>query len=225
VTQLRKDLPVKSKRGITIPNVFYNLLNKWELMSNDKNKTDSPDIIEEIIPGKNNDYKDKSIYQTSNNSQQSFSNNYDLEQTTQSVKKALEDSKRIMEKSREETSNQIPRFAQAITDTHEQAAQTAKEIAENYIEYQKRVFNSFRPVYTPFFENLHNQSWNNQEFFRIIPEMYSRMISIYTENLIAFARILNDIAFSNIGYYRSEVNYIKEHSKHLAEIGKTNNGY
>ena len=194
-------------------------------MSNDKNKTDSPDIIEEIIPGKNNDYKDKSIYQTSNNSQQSFSNNYDLEQTTQSVKKALEDSKRIMEKSREETSNQIPRFAQAITDTHEQAAQAAKEIAENYIEYQKRVFNSFRPVYTPFFENLHNQSWNNQEFFRIIPEMYSRMISIYTENLIAFARILNDIAFSNIGYYRSAVNDIKEHSKNLAEIGKTNNGY
>ena len=195
------------------------------LMSNDKNKTDSPDIIEEIIPGKNNDYKDKSIYQTSNNSQQSFSNNYDLEQNTQSVKKALEDSKRIMEKSREETRNQIPRFAQAITDTHEQAAQAAKEIAENYMEYQKRVFNSFRPVYTPFFENLHNQSWNNQEFFRIIPEMYSRMISIYTENLIAFGRILNDIAFSNIGYYRSAVNDIKEHSKHLAEIGKTNNGY
>ena len=194
-------------------------------MSNDKNKTDSPDIIEEIIPGKNNDYKDKSIYQTSNNSQQSFSNNYDLEQNTQSVKKALEDSKRIMEKSREETRNQIPRFAQAITDTHEQAAQAAKEIAENYIEYQKRVFNSFRPVYTPFFENLHNQSWNNQEFFRIIPEMYSRMISIYTENLIAFSRILNDIAFSNIGYYRSAVNDVKEHSKHLAEIGKTNNGY
>ena len=194
-------------------------------MSNDKNKTDSPDIIEEIIPGKNNDYKDKSIYQTSNNSQQSFSNNYDLEQNTQSVKKALEDSKRIMEKSREETRNQIPRFAQAITDTHEQAAQAAKEIAENYMEYQKRVFNSFRPVYTPFFENLHNQSWNNQEFFRIIPEMYSRMISIYTENLIAFGRILNDIAFSNIGYYRSAVNDIKEHSKHLAEIGKTNNGY
>jgi len=194
-------------------------------MSNDKNKTDSPDIIEEIIPGKNNDYKDKSIYQTSNNSQQSFSNNYDLEQNTQSVKKALEDSKRIMEKSREETRNQIPRFAQAITDTHEQAAQAAKEIAENYMEYQKRVFNSFRPVYTPFFENLHNQSWNNQEFFRIIPEMYSRMISIYTENLIAFGRILNDIAFSNIGYYRSAVNDIKEHSKHLAEIGKTNNAY
>ena len=194
-------------------------------MSNDKNKTDSPDIIEEIIPGKNNDYKDKSIYQTSNNSQQSFSNNYDLEQNTQSVKKALEDSKRIMEKSREETRNQIPRFAQAITDTHEQAAQAAKEIAENYMEYQKRVFNSFRPVYTPFFENLHNQSWNNQEFFRIIPEMYSRIISIYTENVIAFGRILNDIAFSNIGYYRSAVNDLKEHSKHLAEIGKTNNAY
>ena len=225
MTPLRKDLPVKSKRGITIPNVFYNLLNKWELMSNDKNKTDSPDIIEEIIPGKNDDYKDKSIYQNSNNSQQSFSNNYDLEQTTQSVKKALEDSKRIMEKSREETSNQIPRFAQANTDTHEQAAQAAKEIAENYIEYQRRVFNSFRPVYTPFSENLHNQSWNNQEFFRIIPEMYSRMISIYTENLIAFGRILNDITFSNIGYYRSAVNDIKEHSKHLAEIGKTNNAY
>jgi len=194
-------------------------------MSNDKNKTDSPDIIEEIIPGKNTDYNDKSINPNNSNNLQSFVEDYNEEESAQAVINASADSKRTMETSTEEARNQIPRFAQAITDTHEQAAQAAKEIAENYMEYQKRVFNSFRPVYTPFFENLHNQSWNNQEFFRIIPEMYSRMISIYTENLIAFGRILNDIAFSNIGYYRSAVNDIKEHSKHLAEIGKTNNAY
>jgi len=185
-------------------------------MSNtDKNETESPDIIEDIIPGKNKDYNNKSTYQNNNNNnnnnqQQSFNNNYDLERSTQSVNKALEESKRSIERSTDEARNQIPRYAQAITDTHEQTAQATKDIAENYLEFQKQALNSFQSVFMPYFENVHNQLWNNQEFFRIIPEMYSRMVSNYTETVIAFSKMWNDIAFSNVGFFKNAINKANE---------------
>jgi hypothetical protein len=69
---------------------------------------------------------------------------------------------------------------------------------------------------------MYNQLWNNQEFFRRIPEMYSKMVSTYTENLIAFSRIFNDTAFSNMGFFTNAVNEAKEQSRHLTEIGKRN---
>lgn len=184
-------------------------------MSNtDKNETESPDIIEDIIPGKNKDYNNKSTYQNNNNNnnqQQSFNNNYDLEQSTQSVNKALEESKRSIERSTDEARNQIPRYAQAITDTQEeQTAQATKDIAGNYLEFQKQALNSFQSVFMPYFENVHNQLWNNQEFFRIIPEMYSRMVSNYTETVIAFSKMWNDIAFSNVGFFKNAINKANE---------------
>jgi hypothetical protein len=46
------------------------------MSNNDKNKAQSPDIIEEIIPGKNDIYNDKSINQNSNNNQHPFVENY-----------------------------------------------------------------------------------------------------------------------------------------------------
>jgi len=192
------------------------------MSDNDKIETESNNIIEDTIPGKNKDYNKKSSYQINNNNKQSFDNNYNLEQSTQSVNNALEESKRSIERNTDEAINQIPRFAQAITDTQEQTAQATKDIAENYLEYQKQAINSFQSVFAPYFENVHDQIWNNLEFFRRIPEIYSRLISSYTENVIAFSRIFNDIAFSNIGFFKNAVNEAKEQSKHLADIGKRN---
>jgi hypothetical protein len=176
------------------------------MSSKDKNETESPDIIEEIIPGKNNDYNDKSINQNNNNNQRSFVENYNEEVSAQTVIKASEDSSRTMETSTEGARNQIPYYTQSITDTQEQAAQATKQLAENYLEFQKQALNSFQSAFTPYFENIHNQLLNNQEFFRRVPEMYSRMVSNYTENAIAFSRMCNNIAFSNVGFFKNAIN-------------------
>jgi dGTP triphosphohydrolase len=159
---------------------------------------------------------------SNNNNRHSSGFNNDLERSAQSVNQALEESKKSIERNTDEARNQIPRYAQAITDAQEQTTQATKEIAENYLEYQKQVINSFQSVFSPYFENIHNQLWNNQDFYRRIPEIYSKMVSNYTENTIAFSRVINDIAFSNVNLFRNAVNEAKGHSKHLAEIGKRN---
>ena len=192
------------------------------MSSSDKNKTESPDIIEEIIPGKNNDYNDKSINQNNNNNQQSSIENYDEEESAQAVIEASEESIKTLERNTDKALNQIPRYSKAITNNQEQTTQATKVIAENYLEYQKQAFNSFQSVFMTYYENVRNQLWNNQEFFKRIPETYSRVVSMYTENAIIFNRILNDMIFSNMNYFINAINEAKEQSKHLTNIGKRN---
>lgn len=172
----------------------------------DKNETESPDIIEEIIPGKNNDDNDKSMNQNNNDNHQPFIENYDEEQSAQSVLEVTEESKESIEGNIEEVSNRDHHDIHAFTDTQEQTSQATKALAKNYLELQNQVINSFQSVFMPYWGNVQRQFWNNQDFFRSIPEMYSRLISNYTENAIAFSKMWNDIAFANAGHFRNAIN-------------------
>ena len=180
-------------------------------MSNDdKNELESPSIIEEIIPGKNNDDNNKSTSQNNYNNQQSSIENYDEEESALEVLEASEESLKNIEKNTDEASNQTHRYTEAITDTQEQTTQTTTAIAENYLEFQKQAFNSFQSAFMPYFKNVQNQIWNNQDFFKTIPEMYSRLVSNYTESIIAFSKMWNDIAFSNASVFKNALNKSNE---------------
>ena len=63
---------------------------------------------------------------------------------------------------------------------------------------------------------------NNQDYFRRMPEMYTKLVNNYAENTIAMSRIFNDMAFSNIEVFKNVVDNTKKQSKQLAEIGKRN---
>jgi hypothetical protein len=176
----------------------------------DKNETESPEIIEEIIPGKNNDDNDKSIKQNNNDNNndnhQSLIENYDEEQAAQSVLEVSEETNESIERNTEEASNQAHDYTQAIADTQEQTSQVTKALAENYLELQNQVVNSFQSVYMPYLGNIQKQFWNNQGFLRNIPEIYSRLISNYIESAIAFSKMWNDIAFASASSFRNAIN-------------------
>jgi gas vesicle protein len=171
----------------------------------DKIETESPEIIEEIIPGKNNDDNVKSMNQNNNDNHQPFIENYNEEQSAQSVLEVSEEYKESIEKNTEEASNRARQNIQAITDSQEQTPEATKALAENYLELQNLIINSFQLVYMPYLENIQRQFWNNQDFFRSIPEMYSRLISYYTESTIALGKMWNDIAFANAGPFRNAI--------------------
>ena len=66
-------------------------------MSNsEKNKTESPDIIEEIIPGKNNDDSDISLKQNDSDHQQPFIENYNEQESALAVVEVKEEFEKIM---------------------------------------------------------------------------------------------------------------------------------
>ena len=145
-----------------------------------------------------------------------------IEQNTESLEQAFNESKKSIDESIREARNQIPRYTETVNQVQEQTLQATKDIAENYLEYQKQAIDSFQSVSTPYIQNVNNQLLNNQDYYRRMPEMYSKLVNNYAENTIAMSRIFNDMAFSNIELFKNVVDNTKKQSKHLVEIGKRN---
>lgn len=154
------------------------------------------------------------------NSQESFRRI--TEESRQSLNQSLDETRKNIQKNVNEAKSQIPRYTQKIQEFQEQTVQAAEDIAENYLQYQKQLVDSIQSTYLPYIENTYNQMWNNQEFFRRIPEVYSKVASNYAQNSIAMSRLYNDIAFSNVDSFKNWINNTKEQSKQLSEIGKRN---
>ena len=173
------------------------------MSNNDRNETTSPDIIEEIIPGKNDDYNNKSINQNNNNNQQPFIENYNEKESALAViEEATEDSTKSIDRDTDKAQNKVSLNTTAIVDAQEQ---TTKEITENYLELQKYNIDSFQSIFIPYFQNVQNQFWGNQEFFQSISKMYYRWVNNYAENMFAFSKMWNNIAFPNAGFFNTEI--------------------
>ena len=145
-----------------------------------------------------------------------------IEQNTESLEQAFNESKKSIDESIREARNQIPRYTETVNQVQEQTLQATKDIAVSYLEYQKQTIDSFQSISTPYIQNANNQLLNNQDYYRRMPEMYSKLVNNYAENTIAMSRIFNDMAFSNIELFKNVVDNTKKQSKHLAEIGKRN---
>ena len=169
------------------------------------------------LGNKNVDNQQKDIYQ----SNQRLYNRV-AEQNTESLEQAFDESKKSIDQSIREARNQIPRYTETVNQAQEQTLQATQDIAESYLEYQKQTIDSFQSISTPYIHNVNNQFLYNQDYFRRMPEIYSKLVNNYAENTIAMSRIFNDMAFSNIELYKNVVNNTKKQSKNLAEIGKRN---
>jgi hypothetical protein len=145
-----------------------------------------------------------------------------IEQNTESLEQAFDESKKSINESIKEARNQIPRYTETVNQVQELPLQATKDIAENYLDYQRQTIDSFQSVSTPYIQNVNNQLLNSQDYFRRIPEMYSKLVNNYAENTVAMSRIFNDMAFSNIEVFKHLVDNTKKQSKYLAEIGKRN---
>lgn len=179
-------------------------------------KQDKKEITTSTSGSTTNDNLDQAVQ----NNNQIF--NRVVEETTQSLNQVFEESKKSIERNINEAKSQIPVYTKTINEVQEQAVQATRDIAENYLDYQKQAIDSFQSIVTPYIENVSNQLWNNQDMFRRIPEIYSKMANNYAENSVALSRLINNIAFSNVDIVKSVINNTKEQSKQFAEIGKRN---
>ncbi len=181
-------------------------------------KNDKKEINDHTSSLDNNNVRNQQdIYQ---NNQRLY--NSVIEQNTESLKQTFDESKKSIDESIREARNQIPRYTETVNQVQEQTLQATKDIAENYLEYQKQTIDSFQSVSTPYIHSVNNQFLNNQDYFRRMPEMYTKLVNNYAENTIAMSRIFNDMAFSNIELFKNVVDNTKKQSKQLAEIGKRN---
>src|SRR3954467_14496015 len=153
------------------------------------------------------------IHSMSNNSNNQ-NNNSQQQDFSQSVDRALDQTKDNINISIQESKNQIPHYNTIVNSYQEQTLQAVKELTENYIESQKSIINSFQSAWRPFNQNVNTtvNTWNSHE---AVANAYSRCVSNIADNTVTYLRTTNSIIFSNMDTMKSALQQAKDNSKHI----------
>lgn len=166
----------------------------------------------------------KSNNKESTNSNTNEQNQHQQQQqgNQESLHRALDQTRDNIRRTTDEARQDIPRYAQTISELQEQSIQAAREITDSFIEFQKQTVSSFQTATTPNYEKINRQNWATWTSPQRYSEMWARAASNYADNAVAFMRLANDTAFANIEAYRSVVNQTRENAQQISQIGRRN---
>src|SRR5918912_3275674 len=120
---------------------------------------------------------------------------------------------------KDEARKDIPRYTQAANEYQEQTIQTAREIADNFLESQKEIINSLQSAWLPQIDAANRvfvSSWLSPT--RMM-ELYSRMVSNFLDNVMISTRLVNNTVLANIESLKTSMSQIKDNSQGLSRIG------
>src|SRR5918996_4930385 len=168
-----------------------------------------------IVSTKKEERKDETTVTTSHSTSPSQTS----EQQQQAVNRALQETKDNIRKTTDEARNQIPRYTQAVNDYQEQTIQATREMADNYLDSQREIINSFQTAWVPQMENANRLFWSNWMSPRQATETYARIVSSFADNTIAATRLVNNAIFANMDAFKTSIQHAKENAKEFSRIG------
>ena len=138
----------------------------------------------------------------------------------QAITKALDEAKDNTKRAVDQAKREIPRYTQIVNDYQEQTIQAAREIADNYIDSQKEIINSFqKSAWIPYIENTYGmQYWTTFLSPRRMTEIYANVVSSFTDNMVAATRLANNMIFANMETVRTITQQAKDNAKDLSRI-------
>ncbi|MFL6341948.1 MAG: hypothetical protein ACJ72U_10440 [Nitrososphaeraceae archaeon] len=140
-------------------------------------------------------------------------------QQQQAVNKALDETKDNIRRATDEARKDIPRYTQAVNEYQEQTIQVTIEIADNYLESQKEIINSFQSAWVPALERAYAVFWNYWMSPRMLTDIYARTVSSIADNTIAAIRLVNNNVFSNLDAFKTSIQNTRDNLKEFSRIG------
>jgi hypothetical protein len=133
---------------------------------------------------------------------------------------AFEEAKDSTQRAVQEARKEIPRYTEAVNNYQEQILESAKEIAENYIDSQKDIINSFQQsAWISQIRNAYQTFWSNWVVSpREMTETYANMVSRSVDNTFTATRLANNIALANMEAFRMSMQQTKENAKDFSRI-------
>src|SRR3954452_20166613 len=169
-----------------------------------------------------NKYNNSSTSNDNNTSNFSYNtntqnNNQQQQEFNESVNRALDQTKDNINRSIEESRNQIPHYNTIVNSYQEQTLQSVKEITENYIESQKTIIRSIQSAWGPYQQNFNTSinTWNSPE---AVAHAYSRFVSNVADNTVTYLRTTNNLVFASLDAYKTTMQHAKENSKQIFDI-------
>jgi ABC-type branched-subunit amino acid transport system substrate-binding protein len=155
---------------------------------------------------------------------------YSQRHQEEAINKSIDETKDNIRRAIEEVRRETPRYSQTVTDFHNETAEAAREIADNFLDSQKEIINSIRLAWTPFVERAGGGSVGNywmgmyQPWWwmalspKDITDIYTRGISAMTDWLAASTRMATYMMFAGMEATRATTNYARQNSREIARI-------
>src|SRR6185503_8710707 len=163
-----------------------------------------------------------SIDNTSNINSSGFSSNTNIQNNNQqdvneSVNRALDQTKDNINRSIEESRNQIPQYNNIVNSYQEQTLQDVREISENFIESQKTIIRSIQSAWGPYQRNFNTSVniWNSPE---AAANAYSRFVSNIADNNVTALSTANNLVFASLDAYKTAIQHAKDTSKQIFDM-------
>jgi hypothetical protein len=127
--------------------------------------------------------------------------------------------KRIVNEAQKDISN----YAQQVINLQERAFEITRDIADDYIESQKEIINSFNhSIWTPYIENVVNRtSGLSGVFSPSRAEVYGNTFTNIVDNFVTATRLANKTIFANAELINTSLQQTRNNVREFSKIGVT----
>jgi vacuolar-type H+-ATPase subunit H len=137
----------------------------------------------------------------------------------QAINKALDDTKNNIRRTTDEARKDIPHYTQIVNEYQEETIQAARQMADNYLESQREIINSFQSAWLPQLETANRAVTSNWTSPRNVTEHYERLVSAFADNTIAVTKLVNSAMFANLDAFKRSVQNARDNVKEFSRIG------
>jgi ElaB/YqjD/DUF883 family membrane-anchored ribosome-binding protein len=120
-----------------------------------------------------------------------------------------------------EAQKDISNYAQQVINLQERAFEITRDIADDYIESQKEIINSFNhSIWTPYIENVVNRtSGLSGVFSPSRAEVYGNTFTNIVDNFVTATRLANKTIFANTELINMSLQQTRNNVREFSKIG------
>ena len=159
----------------------------------------------------------------------SLSSEKQQQEIREAIVDAFDEAKGNTERALKEAKREVPRYREAINNHQEKTLEAAKEIADNYIDSQKEIFNLYQQSawMSRLRGNEYGTFWLNwtTSVSKRMTETYANIVSGYLGSILAATRLTNNMISVNMEACKAFLQQANEFSKisanNVKSIGRT----
>ena len=137
----------------------------------------------------------------------------------EAINKALDETKNNIKRTTDEARKDIPHYSQIVNEYQEETIQTARQIADHYLESQREIIKSFQSAWLPQPETANRAVTSNWTSPKDMSEHYTKLVSAFADNTIAVTKLVNSALFANLDAFKRSVQNARENVKEFSRIG------
>ena len=139
----------------------------------------------------------------------------------EAINRTFDQTRNNVKKTVNETQKDISDYTQQVANLQKRAFEVARDIADDYIESQKEIIDSFnQSIWTPYVENVVNRTSAFPAVFsptRV--EVYGNTLTNIVDNLVTATRLANKAVFANAELINMSLQQTRSTAMEFSKIG------